>query len=315
MTPDPLFGRGYTAHRLHLGADEEGELIATLVHRIHRRGDREAAPGSPPLLVLHGWSDYVLDRALLDHLGEGGHDVWALDLRKYGRSLRDGQTPTAIDHLSRYDHEIGLALRIIGRGRSPVVIAHSMGGLIASLYAQRHPRAFAGLALNSPWLEMHGGRWTRLLGDPLVRAVAPRLQHRAILPTAAPHVARTTHRDYGGRYDYELALKPAEGHGFPASTLLAVLDGQRRLARSGPITLPVLVLHAARSRFGLRFSERMRRADGVLDVRAISAAARRLGPRVRVEPIEGARHEVFLSDADARSRAVRLLDAWFAESF
>ena len=36
---------------------------------------------------------------------------------------------------------------------------------------------------------------------------------------------------------------------------------------------------------------------------------------VRVEPIEGARHEVFLSDADARSRAVRLLDAWFAESF
>ncbi|GAB4096869.1 alpha/beta hydrolase [Brachybacterium horti] len=309
MIRDPVFGAGYTARRIDLGEDAEGPLIATLVHR-----EQEDAPQErrrPPVLALHGWSDYVLDRDLLDHLGASGHDVWGLDLRKHGRSLLPGQTPTAIDHLSRYDRELDAALRIIGT--PPVLLAHSTGGLVAALYAQRRPGAVAALALNSPWLEMHLGRAARaLLGAPIA-ALAARRGDLPVLPPGPSHYVRTVHRDYGGEYHYDLALKPPGGHRFPTSTFAAVLDGQHRLAAAGPLTVPVLVLHSERSRLGFRFQESMRRADVVLDVRAIASAGRRLGPSVRVVALPGARHDVFLSEESVRRAAIDVLDGWLEE--
>ena len=324
MSTDPFLGEGYETHCIDLGADDEGPLVATLIHReADGPADSGATPGvapaadpaRPPVLLMHGWSDYILDGALMAHLGRRGNDVWGLDLRKHGRSLLPGQTATAVDHLSRYDAEIGAALRIIGRHRPPVLLAHSTGGLTAALWAQRHPRTVSGLVLNSPWLEMHLGSTTRMLAQAPVRLLAERLQSRPIFPAGRDHLARASHRDFGGAYEYDLALKPPGGHPFPAVTFNAVLDGQRRLAAAGPLALPVLVLHADRTRIRPRFTEEMRRADTVLDVRSLSAAARALGPQVRVEAVAGARHDVFLSDADARSRALDLLDDWLETSF
>lgn len=366
---DPVFGTGWTLYEIDLGTDDEGPVVASLVHResnltqrsergsrrghndpeqrpvveqrrvveqghaveqghsveqrhvvqqhdgdqtdvhVHQRGAHDAGPVEPPpILVVHGWSDYVLDRSLLDRLGRRGHDVWGLDLRKHGRSLRAGQTPTAIDHLSRYDEEIGAALRVIGR--PPVILAHSTGGLTATLYAQRHPGAIHALALNSPWLEMHLSAVVRGLLHRPVGGLARRRGARRILPVGMPHYARTTHRNWGGRFDYQLDWKPPGGHAFPADTLAAVLDGQRRLAAAGPLSIPVLVLRSDRSVVGPVFTESMRRADTVLDVRTMTRAARRLGPDVQIEVIPGARHDVFLSDADARARAIAALERW-----
>ncbi|MCT1384030.1 alpha/beta hydrolase [Brachybacterium sp. p3-SID1565] len=304
MTIDPVFGDGYAMQRIDLGADAEGPLVATLVHRLPER------PDSVPILVGHGWSDYVLDRELLEHLAARGLDVWALDLRKHGRSLLPGQTPTEIDHLNRYDEEIDAALRIIGRDRPPIMLAHSTGGLTAALWAVRHPGTIRALALNSPWLEMHlGAAVRRLLSRPVSR-LAGRLNTRPLLPQGVEHYARSVHRDYGGLYDYDLALKPPGGHPFPADTFAAVIDGQSRLESAGPLAIPVLVMHSARSVFGMEFTEAMRRADSVLDVKVMAEAAAQLGPDVRIEAIEGARHDVFLSDADARHRAIEVLDDW-----
>ena len=312
MSTDPYLGDGYESHRIDLGADAEGPMIATL---IHRRAHGAPTGRKPPILLMHGWSDYVLDRELMEHLGRNGHDVWGLDLRKHGRSLLPGQTATEVDHLNRYDAEIGASLRIIGRDRPPVLLAHSTGGLTAALWAQRNPGTVRGLALNSPWLEMHLGPVTRTLAQVPVRLLAERLRGRPIFPLGSDHYARTLHRDFGGAYDYDLALKPPGGHPFPAVTLSAIIDGQRRLAAAGPLPVPVLVLHSAHSRLGPRFTEQMRRADAVLDVRTLAAAAAGLGPRVRIEAIPGARHDVFLSDADARSRALEILDDWLETSF
>lgn len=314
MTPDQVLGDGYTAQKLDLGSDSEGPVIATLIHRERTAADTSErdldSATRPPILVMHGWSDYVFDRGLLEHLGALGHDVWALDLRKYGRSLLPGQTPTSIDHLSRYDREIGQALRTIGPSTPPVLLAHSTGGLIAALWAQRRPGTVRALALNSPWLEMHLGPGARTLADGPVRLLADKLQHRPILPPGSSHFARTTHRKYGGQYEFDLDWKPERGHRFPADTFAAVIDGQKRLRAAGPLPIPVLVLHSARTRIGAKFTEEMRRADSVLDVRSLVHAARGLGPDVRIEAVDGARHDVFLSDADARARALHLLDDW-----
>lgn len=318
MSTDSLLGQGYETHRIDLGADDEGPLVATLIHREATSAtttDAATDAERPPILLMHGWSDYVLDRGLMEHLGRRGHDVWGLDLRKHGRSLLPGQTATEIDHLNRYDAELGASLRIIGRERPPVLLAHSTGGLTAALWAQRNPGTVRGLALNSPWIEMHLGPVTRALAEAPVRMLAKRWGQRPILPTGSDHVARASHRDFGGAYDYDLALKPPGGHPFPAATLHAIIDGQRRLAAAGPLAIPVLVLHSDRTRIGARFSEEMRRSDSVLDVRSLATAAAALSPRARIEAVPGARHDVFLSDADARARAIEILDDWLETSF
>ncbi|MEG8036484.1 hypothetical protein QP157_14580 [Sphingomonas sp. LR61] len=56
------------------------------------------AVGPPPLggadvLYVHGWSDYFFQREMAEHLEALGARFFALDLRKYGRSLLPHQTP------------------------------------------------------------------------------------------------------------------------------------------------------------------------------------------------------------------------------
>ncbi|MDO5661647.1 MAG: alpha/beta hydrolase, partial [Brachybacterium sp.] len=271
-------------------------MVATLIHRQDTDVVPDPDPAGPmPALYLHGWSDYVFQVHVLEHLADRGFDVWAMDLRKHGRSLREGQTPTAIAYLEDYDSEVDAALAAMG-GRAPLVIAHSTGGLVAALYAARHPGRFSGLVLNSPWLAFHGHPSLGKALERPVHAIASRRPFVQVMPRGADHYARTIHSDYGGDFTYDLELKPIGGHPFPAATFGAVLAGQAALTVADPISEPVLVLRAARSYFGRLLSERMSRSDVVLDVRAIARAALRLGEDVEDAPIEDARHDVFLSD-------------------
>lgn len=309
--PDPVLGDGYALQDLELAPDDEGEVVGTL---IHRTGAADALPpgSATPILLLHGWSDYIFQRDLLEHLAARGLDVWALDLRKHGRSLRPHQTATAVDDLADYDAEMSQALAAIGTDRPPVVLAHSTGGLVAAHWAMRWPGTLWALALNSPWLEFHLGPRVRRAALPAAQALARSSPRRAALPRGSDHFARTIHRQLGGEFDFDLDWKPPRGHRLTRGTLAAVLAAQEAL-REGSIDLPVLVLHSDRSRFRPRFDARMRRSDVVLDVRGMHTAALRLGPDVRVEVIPGARHDVFLSDPDARERALAALDGWLGD--
>ncbi|WP_157254404.1 hypothetical protein [Nonomuraea typhae] len=51
-----VLGPGYDAADLPLGADEEGELLATLITR------RASRPQNRAVLYLHGFSDYLVGR-------------------------------------------------------------------------------------------------------------------------------------------------------------------------------------------------------------------------------------------------------------
>jgi pimeloyl-ACP methyl ester carboxylesterase len=70
------------------GEPEDVELVATLVRRLPANRSRTA------VLYVHGWNDYFFQTHLADHLTDLGFDFYAVDLRRYGRSLRRG-TSTA----------------------------------------------------------------------------------------------------------------------------------------------------------------------------------------------------------------------------
>ena len=86
------------------------------------------------VLYLHGRNDYFFQTEMAQQLVDAGAAFYALDMRKYGRSLRPHQTIGYADDLSVYDEEIGEAIEIIRSERDdePLVLAgHSTGGLIA----------------------------------------------------------------------------------------------------------------------------------------------------------------------------------------
>ncbi|MEA1262985.1 alpha/beta hydrolase [Microbacterium sp. STF-2] len=322
--PDVL-GDEFEQLTLDLGTDDQGPVVATLVRALPKRPGlwARASGNRPPLdgvdvLYVHGWSDYFFQKRLARFWTSRGARFFALDLRKYGRSLRDGQTPGYIAELAIYDEDIGAALDAMGRGegglesdRRLVLLGHSTGGLTLSLWASRHPGAADAVILNSPWLEFQFA--------PARAAIAPmvELQARIRPMEAAPQIdlgfytrAQQEVADPDDPMEVNPVWRPAQTMAVYAGWLHAVLSGHKTVAAGLSITAPVCVLLSARFVPPTRWSNDLTSADSVLVVDDIARAALRLGPSVTVERIDGALHDVFLSRHDAREDAYRRLDRW-----
>ncbi len=92
------------------------------------------------VLYVHGWSDYFFQKRLARFWTDRGARFYALDLRKYGRSLRPGQTPGYIADLDTYDEDIAAALGGDGpwRGRYGLVAPARADG---ALDRRSHPES------------------------------------------------------------------------------------------------------------------------------------------------------------------------------
>ena len=345
-----VLGEGFEAAELDLGADDEGPLVATLVRSL------PTPPGlidrllrrTPPLadvdvLYVHGWSDYFFQRSMARFWTDRGARFYALDLRKYGRSLRDGQTPGYIENLDDYDLEIGLALAAIGHGeplsgaepppgpgpqggaapagsaprdggtpRRLILFGHSTGGLILSLWAATHPGRADALVLNSPWLEFQLTGAGRQMLAPLLDLGA-RFNLRDSAPQFDAGLYTRAQRTVGPQD--ELAViderwRPARSHAVLTVWLRAILAGHARVSRGLAIESPILMLLSARSALPLRWDESLTSADTVLEVDEIAKASLRLGSTLTVERLDGALHDVFLSRDTVRAEAYARLERW-----
>lgn len=86
---------------------------------------------------------------------------YAVDLRKYGRSLLPGQKPFEVRDMTEYFADIDSALAVMKRDGvdKVVLVGHSTGGLTSSLYMAEHPDTVVkALVLNSPFLDWNLGR-------------------------------------------------------------------------------------------------------------------------------------------------------------
>lgn len=301
--PDVL--DGFSRRTLPLGEDHEGPVSATLVRH-------EASQGAP-LLYIHGWSDYFYNTDLARSAAARGYKLYALDLRKYGRSLRPKQSPGYIEELAQYDDEIGAALALIKLdhgGALPAIIAHSTGGLVAALWTDRHPGQISGLVLNAPWLELQGNAWLRgfasAVADPLWRSVPER---KLLLPKF-DHFYRSISVHEHGEWLLHPLWRPRYSFDIQGGWLAAIMAGHSRIRQGLTIDLPVLVMTSTQSHFSTKYSKKMRETDTVLDVDATAQRAVQLGNRVMVHKISGALHDVYASAKPVRQEAFDATFRW-----
>jgi alpha-beta hydrolase superfamily lysophospholipase len=310
MPHDPVtdvLGEPFVSETLELPPDEEGPVTATLIRRA------ADSPTSRAVLHVHGFADYFFHTDYAAWWTARGYDFYALDLRKYGRSIRPHQTPNYVTDLREYYPELDEAWRRVSArdGHDHVVLtAHSTGGLTLPLWADARRPAAAGMILNSPWFDMQGAWWMRTMGTAVLDQVGRRTPRRVIPRNVTGLYARSLHRDHEGEFDFDLAWKPVESWPVYAGWLRAVRRGHARLHRGLEIGCPALVLSSARSAQPLVMNDEVHRSDIVLDVRQIRRWAPALGDHVTSIAVVDGRHDLVLSLPEVRERVYAEMDTW-----
>jgi alpha-beta hydrolase superfamily lysophospholipase len=304
--PD-ILGTPYHAETIDLADDDEGTVVATLVSR------RAASPTNRAVLHLHGYCDYFFQTPAADYWVERGYDFYALDLRKYGRSIRPHQTANFVTDLRHYFEEIDEAMqRIRTRDRHDHVVltAHSTGGLIAPLWADDRRPGLAGMVLNSPWLDLHGNFLIRTAGTTAIDQVGARRPYLTIPRTVSGLYAQSLHKDHRGEWEFDVAWKPIESWPVYAGWLRAVRRGHARIHRGVEVGAPVLVMTSGGSSYPRVWDDTVTGNDIVLDVDQIRKWAHKLGDRVTLTRIPGALHDITLSAEPVRKLAFEEISRW-----
>ncbi|XAS69318.1 alpha/beta hydrolase [Micrococcaceae bacterium Sec5.7] len=272
------------------------------------------------VLYLHGWADYFLQSELAEYLGASGLHFYALDLRKFGRSLREWQTPGYTTDLAVYDEDMAAALEAIradlalvtGDSTEPTIhlLAHSLGGLIAALWADRHPGALGTLILNAPWLALQGSSLIRNIAMHLVEPVARTDPRRPFRFPEMPGYWQSVSSEAHGEWVLDPLWRPSSSFPIRAGWTKAVLAGHAAVERRLAIDAPVLVMLSGRTRIQSEWSAELMHVDAVIDVEETARRALRLGRRTAVFRYPGAIHDVFLSRRRIRQEAYRDLTVW-----
>jgi len=305
-----VLGAPYTVETIALAPDAEGAVECNLV----RLGS--GSPTGRAVLYVHGFCDYFFQKEFAQWWADRGYDFYAVDLRKYGRSLREHQTPAYVTEVAEYFEDLDEAWqRIVARdGHDEVLIAaHSTGGLVASLWADaRRPGLpeLSGVVLNSPWLDMQGPFWIRNVGTVAIRGIGRSRPMREIPRVINDFYGQSIHREHGGEWDFDLAWKPMESFPIYFGWLRAIRRAHFQVHRGIDVGVPVLVLSSGGTRFPKQMSEEVHGFDIVLDVEQIRRWAPRLGRHVTIASLEGALHDVILSRRDVRERAYDEIDRW-----
>lgn len=334
-TPD-ILGPGYEQAVLPLGEDPDTgrHVRAVLVHATSAAApagtpasDAKLASGSsavgskPALLWVHGLSDYFFQKHVADYFTALGYPFYAIDLRRCGRARTRGQRWHYTLDMANYYPELTAALEYIAsRHGSVVPMAHSTGGLIVPLWADHLRREdpenhakLAGIVLNSPWLDLQFNPVLVRFGRPVLNGVGKALPLLPLPGGKFGTYGKSIHQSEHGEWDFDTNMKPLMGHRKYLGWLRAVNKAQQQIHRGEIDTgVPTLTLVSAHSYLGKEYSPAADTADTVLDVDQIRKWAPALSERSEVKTIDGARHDVFLSEAFAREAAFKATSEWLA---
>ncbi|MGJ5176259.1 alpha/beta fold hydrolase [Bradyrhizobium oligotrophicum] len=203
--------------------------------------EASGAPRQQTVVFLHGIGGAARAwRGQLEHFGERFHAV-AWDMPGYGRSARLEQV--SITTLAAALHDFLLQIE----ARRPILVGHSIGGMIVQEWLMTHPQAASAvvLAQTSPAFGKADGDWQKSFID---ARLGP-LDRGATMASLAPDLVKELVGDHPDPQGLELATSCMAGvpEASYRASMLALLGFDRRQALK-EIKVPTLVLSGSKDR-------------------------------------------------------------------
>lgn len=303
---------GYEETTVTMPEDYDGDVVCTVVRKESDCDDKRIG-----VLYIHGFNDYFFQSEMGDRFVDSCYSFYAVDLRKYGRSLRDGQRPYQARNINEYYADIDSTLTIMHNDgiKRVVLMGHSTGGLIVASYLNVKPdTAIRAVILNSPFLEWNMGGFMKKVAIPTVSFLGRLFPNLSISQGDGTAYAESLLEDYHGEWSYDTDLKTIHPRNVTAGWIRAISRAQKALRKHSAIACPVLLLHSNRSVDGAKWTPEHNTGDAVLNVEDIARIGKELGPDVSEVTIDGGLHDLVLSTPAVRTVVYDVIFAWLREN-
>lgn len=290
---------GYEETTIQMPEDYSGKVVCTLVRK------PSACKSDKAVLYIHGYNDYFFQNEMGDTFVDSCYNFYALDLRKYGRSLLNDQVPYECRKISEYYADIDSALSVIQNAgnKEVVILAHSTGGLIAASYMNNHPSPIVkALILNSPFLDWNMTGFMRKVGIPFMTWLGGWWPKFSVSQGDDTSYAESLLKQFHGEWNYDTSLKTIHPRKVTAGWIRAITRAQKALRKNSDIKVPILLMHSDKSVYGDRWNEEFQHGDAVLNVEHIKEYGKNLGPDVTEVTIPGGLHDLSLSEPSVRKQ-------------
>lgn len=300
--------KDFNIEKIDLQPDNEGKNIATFISSTKNTGNRKS------VLYIHGFIDYFFHAHLAEAFHENNFNFYAIDLRKYGRSLLPHQTPNYCENIEEYFEEIDISIsKIKQQNEELYLLGHSTGGLISSYYMNKGMKKdeISGLILNSPFLDLNETPFVRNFLYAMAKIVV-KISPKFKINGMSSVYGYSIHKGYEGEWDFNLKWKPLKGFPVYFKWAIAIVNAQKALHHSD-IKVPVLLLLSDKSFKPKRYIEEVKRADVVLDVKDMTRIGPKLGKNVTLIEIKNGIHDLFLAPKSIREEAMGKMFRWLNE--
>lgn len=289
--------------------DYSGKVISTVIKK------SAAKPANRAVLYVHGYNDYFFQKEMGNEFVGHGYNFYAVDLRKYGRSILEGQRKFEVRNLNEYFADIDSALNIIieDGNTSIILMGHSTGGLITSYFmaeGQGNAYPIKALILNSPFLDMNLSDTQENYLLPAVSAISGIIPNISIDQNSNDFYARTLLRDKEGEWEYNTDWKIPFSPAVTTGWLGAIHKAQMKLQKGVNIKIPILLMRSSQSVGGDTWNEDYKKGDAVLDVNEISMYGKRLGKNVNEVVVKEGLHDLMLSRKPLRISLYNYIFNW-----
>lgn len=317
---DMELGEPYKVYPIETSPDSQQVFRSTLIEYPFNSSPRADSLDNVSLrgiiLYVHGYNDYFFQKELAEKADSAGFAFFAIDLHYNGRSYVSDEPRGDMRNVKEYYAELDVAIELSKKiavddyeeaEHIPyVIIGHSLGGLITSLYMNdRSNESFTALVLNSPFLDMNLNWFMRKIALPALSDIALFIPDFSVGPAGDPNYTHALLKSGKGEWEYnenvKSSLRPTQYLGW----LRAVMKAQSRVHSKLDIKAPVLVLHSDCSTKSEEWNDDYLRCDGVLNVEQIEEWAPNLGEQVKTQTIVGGLHDLYLSRKEVRDNAYR----------
>lgn len=288
-----------------LANDYEGGVSAAIEYSVLPEADTA-------VLYIHGYMDYFFQNHLAAFFLEQGISFYAIELRKYGASIKAHQHPNFLKDVAEYDEEIAIVLNKIKEdGHAKIILnGHSTGGLITTHYALygEYKNLLTGIILNSPFLEFNTSKIVKLL-LPVITPLARWFPYFKF--TQLPSIyTESLHQDHKGRWDFNIAYKPIPSFITYFGWVRAILKAQKEIRKQQIESLPCVIFHSDKSYFGSTWDDLLFTSDGVLNVHDIVFFGRKTYANADIVEIKNAMHDIALSSDEVIEDYFSNIEQW-----